>query len=411
MWNTTNLPPKCTQVIEANVLFIFCSSTVITYFVDLEIRCWNTMGHGAATKINLVKRRCNHSAFCNYDTPFGAMLTTCQVALKWILLTHPSVPETMILLQPDRWNLAITSWANGPQCVAWRYLHILHVTGGLAFKCLSKGKKSTHTTGHLRKLLGFDFSCMLAFLAHSHLAALDWDVHTREFVNVVFGQIWSFGRIHQWQINHYFFADYCRLCFAVTCMQSKFPTYYIIDSWVPFVHFCAWPLAQFHSCFILEVFPHSCKWRCWNWHMMVGPLASLMVTLIGMVLMILTWWFCFDGDAVIPMVMVVVVFVCGFWFVVCGVWRWCDGGGEDDVDDVDVDYLQSRIMDDVGDDDDCVDDYHDNVGRGSGRSGFVCFFLASLVPFRSLCAEFGSKLWLCLVCKFFLIPWKYFFGS
>jgi hypothetical protein len=39
------------------------------------------------------------------------------------------------------------------------------------------------------------------------------------------------------------------------------------------------------------------------------------------------------------------------------------------------------------------------------------FFLASLVPFRSLCAEFGSKLWLCLVCKFFLIPWKYFFGS
>ena len=56
------------------MLFIFCSSTVITYFVDLEIRCWNTMGHGAATKINLVKRRCNHSAFCNYDTPFGAML-------------------------------------------------------------------------------------------------------------------------------------------------------------------------------------------------------------------------------------------------------------------------------------------------------------------------------------------------
>ena len=45
----------------------------------------------------------------------------------------------------------------------------------------------------------------------------------------------------------------------VTCMQSNFPTYYIFDSWVPFVHFCAWPLAQFHSCFILEVFPHSCK--------------------------------------------------------------------------------------------------------------------------------------------------------
>ena len=45
-----------------------------------------------------------------------------------------------------------------------------------------------------------------------------------------------------------------------------------------------------------------------------------------------------------------------------------------------------------------------------GGRGFV-FFLASLVPFPSLCVEFGSKLWICLVCKFFLIPWKYFFGS
>jgi len=46
-----------------------------------------------------------------------------------------------------------------------------------------------------------------------------------------------------------------------------------------------------------------------------------------------------------------------------------------------------------------------------GGRGFVFFFLASLVPFPSLCVEFGSKLWICLVCKFFLIPWKYFFGS
>ena len=46
-----------------------------------------------------------------------------------------------------------------------------------------------------------------------------------------------------------------------------------------------------------------------------------------------------------------------------------------------------------------------------GGRGLFVFFLASLVPFPSLCAEFGSKLWLCLVCKFFLIPWKYFFGS
>ena len=126
-------------------------------------------------------------------------------------------------------------------------------------------------------------------------------------------------------------------------------------------------------------------------------------------MVILFWWWCSDtdGDGGCG---------CGFclWFLVCGLWRvavmwrwrwgwcwwcwcwlftvtnhgWCWWWWR----------LRRRLPWQC---------------RTRIRAVGVClfFFLASLVPFRSLCAEFGSKLWLCLVCKFFLIPWKYFFGS